>query len=190
MPPMPGNIQPLSIKDSFVFSSAVFKDSRGAFELFWERADLAGASCLFSPSNAHHSYNARAGTIRAFHFQRSPHGQSKLVSCVSGKTWDVILDLRAESPTFRQWDAVELSAACGRSVFIPAGCAHGFATLEDNTTIAYLIDGEYRPESAAVVRWNDPALGINWPVSNPIISDKDRQAPDLESYLEQEKLKS
>jgi dTDP-4-dehydrorhamnose 3,5-epimerase len=76
-----------------------------------------------------------------------------------------------------------LAADSGRSVYIPKGCAHGFATLENNTTVAYLIEGEYRPESAAVVRWNDPALGINWPVSNPIISDKDRQAPDLDSYL-------
>jgi dTDP-4-dehydrorhamnose 3,5-epimerase len=76
-----------------------------------------------------------------------------------------------------------MSAASGKAVYIPSGCAHGFATLEDNTTIAYLIEGDYRPDFAAVVRWNDPALGIDWPVSDPIISDKDRQALDLDSYL-------
>ena len=180
----------LRIAGAKLLMTPVFTDVRGGFEVFWEQADLAASGFAFSPSNAHHSYNARTGTVRAFHFQRPPHGQAKLVSCVSGKTWDVILDLRPESPTFRQWDVIDLAAASGRSVYIPKGCAHGFATLENNTTVAYLIEGEYRPESAAVVRWNDPALGINWPVPNPIISDKDRKAPDLESYLEQEKLKS
>lgn len=173
----------LGIAGAKLFGAAVFTDSRGAFEVFWEQADFSSAGLLFTPSNAHHSYNARVGTIRAFHFQRPPHGQSKLVSCVSGKAWDVILDLRPESPSFRQWESVELTAASGKAVYIPEGCAHGFAALEDNTTIAYLIEGEYQPESAAVVRWNDPALGIAWPVSEPIISEKDRQAPDLEAYL-------
>ena len=173
----------LRIAGARLFTSTVFSDLRGDFEVFWEQTVLIAAGLRFAPSNAHHSYNHKAGTIRAFHFQRSPHGQAKLVSCVSGRTWDVVLDLRPESPTFRKWDAVELSSACGKAVYIPAGCAHVFATLEDNTTIAYLIEGGYRPESAAVVRWNDPVLGINWPVSDPIISDKDRQAPHLDSYL-------
>jgi dTDP-4-dehydrorhamnose 3,5-epimerase len=176
-------IENLRIVGAKLFTMPVFRDLRGAFEVFWEQADFVAEGRSCSPSNAHHSYNAQAGTIRAFHFQRPPYGQAKLVSCVSGKTWDVILDLRPESPTFRQWQGLELSAASGRAIYIPAGCAHGFATLEDNTTVAYLIEGEYRPESAAVVRWNDPALGINWPVSNPIISDKDRHAPDLATYL-------
>ncbi len=179
----------LTIAGALQIEVPVFKDERGAFEVFWEQADLTDVGIKFVPTNAHHSYNTKAGTIRAFHFQRPPHGQAKLVSCVSGKTWDVVLDLRPESPTFRRWDAVELSAASGKAVYIPAGCAHGFATLEDNSTIAYLIEGEYRPDAAAIVRWNDPSLGITWPVSAPIISDKDRQAPDVESYLAQEKLK-
>ena len=178
-----GELQKLTISDAWLLVGPVFRDNRGAFEVFWEQPDLAAAGLRFAPSNAHHSYNHKAGTIRAFHLQRPPHGQAKLVSCVSGRTWDVVLDLRPESPTFRKWDAVELSSACGKAVYIPAGCAHVFATLEDNTTIAYLIEGGYRPESAAVVRWNDPVLGINWPVSDPIISDKDRQAPHLDSYL-------
>ncbi len=180
---MNNTFQPLNVREAGLVASPVFRDSRGAFEAFWEQAELAAAGISFAPSNAHHSYNAKAGTIRAFHFQRPPHGQAKLVSCVSGKVWDVVLDLRPESQTFRQWDAVELSAACGKAVYIPAGCAHGFATLEDNTTIAYLIEGEYRPEAAAVVRWDDPTLAIPWPVSTPILSDKDRAAQDMEAYL-------
>jgi dTDP-4-dehydrorhamnose 3,5-epimerase len=173
----------LRIAGAKLLTTPVFTDVRGSFEVFWEQSDLAAAGLSFSPSNAHHSYNTRAGTIRAFHFQRPPHGQAKLVSCVSGKTWDVILDLRPESPTFREWEAVELAAASGTAVYIPRGCAHGFATLQDNSTVAYLIEGEYRPESAAVVCWNDPALGVTWPALEPIISDKDRQAPDLDAYL-------
>ena len=181
---MSHSFQPLQVHGSGLVSWPVFRDARGAFEVFWEQSDLTAAGISFAPSNAHHSYNHKPGTIRAFHFQRPPHWQAKLVSCVSGRTWDVVLDLRPESPTFRQWEAVELSAACGKAVYIPAGCAHGFATLEDNTTIAYLIEGEYRPEAAAVVRWDDPSLGITWPVADPIISDKDRQAPDIDTYLE------
>ena len=176
-------VKNLKIAGAKLVLGQVFTDSRGAFEVFWEQSHDAGSGLLFNPSNAHHSYNARAGTIRAFHIQRPPHGQAKLVSCVNGKTWDVILDLRPDSATFREWEAVELSAGCGKAVYIPEGCAHGFAALEVNTTIAYLIEGEYQPESATVVRWNDPALGVAWPVSEPIISEKDRQAPDLEAYL-------
>ena len=173
----------LRISGAKLLITPMFRDVRGYFEIFWEQSDLVEAGLSFAPSNAYHSYNTREGTIRAFHFQRPPHVQAKLVTCVRGKTWDVILDLRPESPSFRQWEAVELTAGCGKAVYIPTGCAHGFATLEDDTTIAYLIDGEYQPESAAVVRWNDPALGVAWPVSEPIISEKDRQAPDLEAYL-------
>lgn len=177
-------VRDLSIVGAKLFEASVFTDSRGSFEVFWEQADFAGAGLLFNPSNAHHSYNARGGTIRAFHFQRPPHGQSKLVSCVSGRAWDVILDLRPESPSFRQWDSVELAATSGKSIYIPAGCAHGFVTLEENTTIAYLIEGDYRPDFAEVVRWNDPSLGIDWPVSDPIISAKDLQGLYLDSYLQ------
>ena len=173
----------LDVLGVVVFDNPPFRDARGAFESFWEMKDLSSEGIWFRPCSACHSYNAKSGTIRAFHLQRPPFSQAKMVSCVSGKAWDVILDLRPESPTFRRWGAIELSAASGKAVYIPAGCAHGFATLEDNTTIAYLIEGEYRPESAAVVRWNDPALGIDWPVSVPIISDKDRQAQDLATYL-------
>ena len=176
-------IKSLGIVGSRLLTQQVHIDSRGAFEIFWDQASLANTDLLFRPSNAHHSYNAKAETNRAFHFQRPPYGQSKLVSCVTGRVWDFILDLRPESPTFRQWEHVELTPVSGKSVYIPSGCAHGFATLEDNTTLAYLIEGDFRPESSAAVRWNDPELGIDWPVRNPILSDKDQHAMDLDSYL-------
>jgi dTDP-4-dehydrorhamnose 3,5-epimerase len=155
----------------------VFTDSRGSFEVYWEEELLRNQGISFRPTNAHHSYNAKEGTIRAFHYQETPHGQAKLVSCVAGRIWDVVVDLRSESPTFLQWKSVELCAASGRSVFIPAGYAHGFATLEDHSTVAYLIEGEYHPLSSRVLRWTDPAFNVPWPISDPILSDKDRNAP-------------
>lgn len=176
-------ITDLKIAGAKLLGAQVFPDSRGVFEVFWENEDFVIEGLSFTPSSSYHSYNVRAGTIRAFHFQKLPYCQTKLVSCISGKAWDVILDLRLDSPTFRQWEAVELVASSGTRVLIPAGCAHGFATLEDNTTIAYLIQGDYRPEYSAVVHWNDSSLGIDWPVSNPIISAKDDQAPNIDSYL-------
>jgi dTDP-4-dehydrorhamnose 3,5-epimerase len=180
---MATTMQGLSIPDATLARTPVYKDVRGNFEVFWEDLDFATSGISFNPTSAHHSYNVKAGTIRAFHFQRPPYGQAKLVSCVSGRTWDLVLDLRPDSPTFRRWEAIELSAASGRAVYIPSGCAHGFATLEDNTTVAYLIEGDYRPDCAEVIRWDDPVLGIRWPVSEPIVSDKDRRAPTLEDYL-------
>jgi dTDP-4-dehydrorhamnose 3,5-epimerase len=176
-------IDTLRINGAKLLTSPVYTDSRGSFETFWEKADLSASSVSFNPTNSHHSYNIRAGTIRAFHFQRPPQEQAKLVSCVSGKTWDVILDLRPESPTFRQWEAVTLCAVSGHAIYIPRGCAHGFATLQDHTTVAYLIEGQYRPEAAAVVRWDDASLSITWPISHPILSDRDRNAPNLDVYL-------
>ena len=175
--------EPLKVDGSYLLATPFFADNRGGFEVMWEENLLDQIKISFRPENANHSYNGTAGTLRAFHYQRAPHGQAKLVSCVSGKVWDVMVDLRPDSPTFRQWAATELSVGDGKCLYIPEGCAHGFVTLEDNSTLAYLIEGKYRPESAAVVRWNDPALGVTWPVSDPIISDKDRQAPDLATYL-------
>lgn len=180
---MSTKIENLKILGAKLLTAPVFRDQRGAFEVFWEYDDLIKEGISFSPSNSHHSYNERSGTIRAFHFQRPPHEQSKLVSCVRGKVWDVILDLRPDSPTFLQWQGVELSSATGKTIYIPAGCAHGFATLEDCTTIAYLIEGQYHPESSEVIRWSDRELGINWPVYEPILSYKDEQASGLAAYL-------
>ncbi|GAA5510421.1 hypothetical protein Rcae01_05929 [Novipirellula caenicola] len=146
--------------------------------MFWERDLLSPQSISFSPTNANHSYNTHTGTLRGMHFQKSPHGQTKLVSCVSGKAWDVMVDLRDDSSTFGKWHATKLSAASGQAVLIPAGCGHGFVTLEPNTTIAYLIEGQYMPDQGRVLRWNDPTVAINWPVKDPVLSDKDAAAPD------------
>lgn len=169
----------LPIEGAKVLTTTPFRDARGTFEVFWEQTDLRAAGLLFVPASACHSYNLKAGMLRGMHFQRAPFGQAKLVSCVQGAAWDVMVDLRPASPTYRKWHGETLAAASGRTVLVPAGCAHGFVALKDDTTIAYLIEGDYQPTASGVVRWNDPAFGIEWPVSEPMLSERDRMAPDF-----------
>jgi dTDP-4-dehydrorhamnose 3,5-epimerase len=168
----------LKIHGSFICSSNNFQDARGIFESGWEKADFDKANISFNPGSACHSYNHKKGVLRGMHYQSSPYPQSKLVSCVSGKVFDVLIDLRPHSPTYLLWDSAELSAGSGKSVFIPAGCAHGFVTLEENSTVFYLIEGDYNPSVAGTVRWNDSRISINWPIADPILSERDKNAPD------------
>jgi len=120
------------------------------------------------------SFNLRRGTLRGMHYQKPPHEEEKLVRCTAGAIFDVILDLRRQSQTYLGWVGIELSASNHKSVYVPAGCAHGFLTLEDNSEITYQMSQAYCPGSAAGVRWDDPAFGIEWPASNVIMSDRDR----------------
>lgn len=124
------------------------------------------------------SFNLRRGTLRGMHYQSAPHEEAKLVRCIRGAIYDVALDLRAGSPTFRQWVAVELTADNGRALYIPKGCAHGFQTLADNTEVFYQISTPFHPGCARGVRWNDPAFGIEWPAEPSLIqSERDRNYP-------------
>jgi dTDP-4-dehydrorhamnose 3,5-epimerase len=117
--------------------------------------------------------------LRGLHYQRSPHEEAKLVRCVRGRVYDVVVDLRPDSPQRGRWCAVELSEANRAAVFVPRGCAHGFQALDDATELLYLIDTEYAPESAEGVRWDDPTLAIAWPLPNPILSARDQGLPFL-----------
>ena len=136
-----------------------------------------GLTTQFVQNSTSHS-NAR-GTLRGMHFQRAPHAEVKVVSCLKGALWDVIIDLRPESPTYRRWQGFELSAANQRQLYIPAGFAHGFQTLCDDTQAGYLISAFYVPQAAAGVRYDDPAFGIDWPLPASVISEKDRSWPDF-----------
>lgn len=173
--------EPLQIAGAKLVMADVFRDHRGAFEPFWDAQVFGGSGIAFEPSNVCFSYNERRHTLRGMHFQKSPYAQAKLVSCVRGRVWDVIVDLRIESATFRQWCGTELSAASGRSVLVPPGCAHGFVTLTPDTTIAYLIEGAYLPETARSLRWNDETVMIEWPCDSPILSETDAAAPSWDS---------
>jgi dTDP-4-dehydrorhamnose 3,5-epimerase len=113
------------------------------------------------------------------HYQRAPHAQAKLVRCTRGAVYDVIVDLRRESPTFARWVGAELTAANRRALYVPAGFAHGFQSLEDDTEVTYQITEPYRPEAEAGVRWDDPAFGIVWPLEVSMIAPRDRDYPDF-----------
>jgi dTDP-4-dehydrorhamnose 3,5-epimerase len=167
------------IQDVSIINSDTFIDKRGMFECIWEDQNHCFSELRFMPSSANLSYTSQKMTLRGLHYQEFPYQQAKLVTCVNGKLWDAIVDLRKESPTYKKWIAFELTARSGRSLYIPKGCAHGFLTLEDNTTLAYLIEGRYMPEQSRVLSWNDPEIGIEWPVDNPILSDRDKYASRL-----------
>ena len=169
----------MKMADARVIQSPPFSDERGSFQVTWERDEMDSYGIKFNPESNALSFNVRSGTLRGLHYQTAPYGQSKLVSCVSGKVLDVIADLRPQSPSYLRWAATELSAGSGRSVYVPGGYAHGFQTLSDNATVLYLLEGEYKPEAAATVRWNDPLLAISWPIHTPILSDRDRLAGDF-----------
>ena len=125
------------------------------------------------------SFTSQLGTIRGMHYQVSPDTETKLVRCTRGSIYDVILDLRPESPTFQQWTAAELTADNHQMFYIPSGCAHGLQTLENNTEVFYQMSGVYSTDAARGVRWNDPAFGIEMPLAMSIINDRDRSYPNF-----------
>lgn len=159
-------------------------DARGWFAESYNARRLAeaGIDTIFVQDN--HSYSAKPGTLRGLHFQTPPHAQVKLVRCLRGAIWDVLVDLRKGSPSYGQWVAAELSADNGDQLFVPAGFAHGFVTLAPDTEIAYKVSDFYAPASDGGIAWNDPELGIDWPLDGvtPELSDKDRALPVLASF--------
>jgi dTDP-4-dehydrorhamnose 3,5-epimerase len=155
-------------------------DERGMFARLWCRNELERAGLQTDVAQSSVSFNLRKGTLRGLHFQVPPHDEVKIVRCTRGAIFDVALDLRRSSPTFKRWIALELSADNRRAVYIPSGCAHGFQTLVPETEVFYQISTFYVPEAARGVRWNDPAFGIQWPEDDRIISVRDQSYPDFE----------
>ena len=158
-----------------------FGDDRGWFSETWSRARFhaAGIDCDFVQDN--HSRSEAAGVVRGLHFQRPPYAQAKLVRCVRGAVLDVVVDLRAGSPTFGQHHAVELSAESGDQLFVPPSFAHGFVTLQPETEVVYKVSAPYAPALEAGLAWDDPDLSIAWPVaaSEAVLTDRDRNWPRL-----------
>lgn len=159
-------------------------DERGFFARTWCRREFAAQNLETDYVQASISVNPLRGTLRGLHFQSPPHSETKLVQCVRGAIYDVIVDLRPASPTFRQWLGVELTAASHRMLYIPAAFAHGFQTLEDNTEVSYLISTFHVPEAARGIRHDDPVLGIAWPMKISRISEKDRRLPTIDEVPE------
>jgi dTDP-4-dehydrorhamnose 3,5-epimerase len=157
------------------------EDERGFFARTWCRDEFERRGLDPTVAQCSVSCNHRRGTLRGLHFQSAPHEEVKLVRVTHGAVWDVIVDLRPDSPTFKQHFSVVLSAEEGNQLYIPKGMAHGFQTLEDATEVFYQISEPYAPESARGYRWDDPAFAIPWPEPVSVISEKDRRLP-LFSY--------
>lgn len=155
----------------------VFGDHRGYFMETWSEPKYAALD--FVPCQDNESFTAKKGTLRGLHFQQNPMAQAKIVRVVTGAVIDVAVDLRSGSPTYLQWVAVELSAENHRQFFIPRGFGHGFLTLTDNVTFCYKVDNLYSKECDRSIRFDDPAIGVDWNIAEPILSDKDRNAPLL-----------
>lgn len=169
---------PTRLEGVWLIEPRVFTDSRGSFLECWNRRAFAAAGIDVDFVQDNHSCSCR-NVLRGLHYQAPPRAQAKLVRCVAGRVWDVVVDIRHGSPTFGHWDGVELDAESSRLVFVPTGFAHGFCVLSDVAAVQYKCSDYYAPELSFGVRWDDPALGIPWPVSQPLLSGQDRRHPTL-----------
>lgn len=157
----------------------VFGDNRGFFMESWNKKKMEEAGLFYDFVQDNHSKSTVKGTLRGIHFQKGDKAQAKLVRCVKGAVLDVAVDLRKNSPTFKQWVGVELSAENKKQLLIPRGFGHGFVSLTDDVEFLYKADNYYAPEADAGIRWNDPEIGVEWGVENPILSEKDKKNPFL-----------
>ena len=154
-------------------------DERGFFARSWCRNEFESRGLNPTVAQCSISFNPSKGTLRGLHYQKAPHGETKLVRCTQGAIYDVVVDLRLHSPTFTKWTAATLTGANHRMIYVPQGCGHGFLTLEDDTEVFYQISEFFHPGSARGVRWNDPRFQIDWPVRPDVISERDRLYADF-----------
>ena len=157
-----------------------FEDDRGYFARTWCREEFAVRGLETDFVQCSVSHNRRRGTLRGMHYQTAPHSETKLVQVTRGAIFDVIIDLRTNSPTHKEWLGVELTPDNGAMLYIPDGCAHGFVTLLDSTDIYYQMTEFFHPESVAGVRWNDPSFSISWPIEPTAIADRDNRYDDYQ----------
>ena len=167
------------LKGAFIIEPERLEDERGLFARTFCEEEFKAHGLNPRVVQCNISFSKRKGTLRGMHYQVAPYEEAKLVRCTRGAICDVIIDLRPDSPTFKQWIAVELTADNCRILYIPEGFAHGFQTLEDSTEIFYQMSEFYHPECARGVRWDDTAFNIKWPLIDPILSDRDKGYPDF-----------
>jgi dTDP-4-dehydrorhamnose 3,5-epimerase len=156
-------------------------DERGWFARAWCASEFRAHGLAAPPVQCNISYSRRRGTLRGMHYQVPPHAEDKLVRVTHGAIYDVAVDLREESPTYRRWRGFELTRGNAMMLFVPKGIAHGFLTLTDDAEVFYLVTASYTREAERGVRWNDPAFGIEWPIEPVVISERDRSHPDFEA---------
>lgn len=162
-----------------VLEPDVFEDNRGFFMESYNKRRFRELGLEFDFVQDNHSLSAEAGTVRGLHYQLQPKAQTKLVRVVAGAIFDVVVDIRKQSPTYGRWFGITLSAANKKQLLVPKGFAHGFCTLEPHTEVLYKVDEYYSPEHDRGILWNDPAIGVEWPVGNPVLSEKDKRHPLL-----------
>lgn len=168
---------PTPLEGACIIELDRLEDERGFFARSFCEREFAAHGLNPRVVQGNVSYNRLKGMLRGLHYQAEPHPEAKSVRCTRGAIWDVIVDLRPGSATFKRWHGVELSADNRRALYVPEGFAHGFQTLSDDSEVLYLMSEFYRPEAARGVRWDDPAFGITWPIADPLLSERDRGLP-------------
>ena len=166
------------LQGAYIIDIEKRQDQRGFFARTWCLTEFEAHGLATRAVQANISYSRRQGTVRGMHYQASPYAETKLVRCTHGAIYDVIIDLRSDSPTFKQWLGIELTGTNYRMLYVPEGFAHGFQTLVDDVEVNYQVSQFYAPEAELGLRYDDPAFGIEWPLKVQVISDKDRSWPD------------
>ncbi len=171
----------LDLPGAYVLDIEKHEDGRGFFARTWDTEAMAQRGLGTEIAQCSVSFKASENTLRGMHYQDAPHAEAKVVRCTHGAIYDVIIDLRRGSSTFKRWSSVELSGSNRRSLYVPEGFAHGFQTLAPDTEVFYQISQDYFPEAQRGVRWDDPAFAIDWPdATERIMSERDRSLPDFE----------
>lgn len=176
---MPFEFTPTALPEVIHVKPRVFGDARGWFAETYKRSDYEAHAILGDFRQDNHSFSAPLGVLRGLHFQVPPHEQGKLVRCIRGRIFDVAVDIRRGSPAYGRWVGVELSAKQQDQLWVPAGFAHGFVTREPDCEVAYKTTNEYAPTHERTIRWDDPALGIDWGTTTPVLHPRDASAPTL-----------
>jgi dTDP-4-dehydrorhamnose 3,5-epimerase len=176
-------IETTSLPDCVILTPARFGDARGWFSETWSARRFAEAGLPGDWVQDNHSFSAAVGTLRGLHFQRPPHAQDKLVRCTRGAIFDVAVDVRRGSPSYGKWVGVDLTSENGRQLLVPKGFLHGFVTRAPDTEVQYKCTDTYAPDCDGAIRWNDPTIGIDWGVTDPVLSAKDQVAPFLTDWV-------
>ncbi len=170
------------IEGLYIIEPELKVDERGYFTRIFCQEELVKTGLSFNVAQINQSLTKKKGTIRGMHFQKPPKAEDKIVQCLKGAIYDVVIDLRPDSSTYSQWVAEELSGQNKKMFFIPKGFAHGFQALVDNCEVQYFVSEFYSPEYARGIRWNDSRFNIQWPIKNPILSKKDKNWPLLDKH--------
>ena len=168
------------LKGAYIIEVEKLRDDRGFFGRLWCESEIKEIGLNPNLVQSNVSFNLKKGTLRGMHFQKKPFQETKLVRCTRGSVYDVIIDIRPDSPTFKKWIGVKLSSDNYKMIYVPEGFAHGFLTLEDNSEVYYLVTEEYHKNAEGGIKWNDPEINIKWPLEVSEISERDKEHPDFE----------